>query len=218
MSKTKGKPNKFLVSLAALICLLAAFGHALAASGSIKVTVEEAQKGLAVNIVQVADKNAVLTESFAGAGIYKDQLTAEMHKKASAEALLAYAEKNGIEYFSLETNEQGIVLFSGLEEGIYLLWEDSKGLDFPPFLVSIPTVIKDLVIYDVEAEPKAEEPTPPPTSTPAPTPPGPPPSPSIPQTGTDMLPIWLLMGFGAAAVAAGLILLLPRKRKEQNNA
>ena len=115
-----------------------------------------------------------------------------------------------------------MVRFSPLEEGIYLVWEDSEGLSFPPFLVSIPTVVEDLVIYDVEAEPKAEEPEPTPTPTPTPgvspgPTPTPTPTPNIPQTGANMVPIWLLFGFGGAVILAGLVMLFTGNKKEVDN-
>lgn len=58
------------------------------------------------------------------------------------------------------------------------------------------------------------EPTPGPDepgASPSPGPGGVPEKPSIPQTGVDMLPIYLLFGFGCAFAAAGLLLILRGK-------
>lgn len=222
MSRKTTKLNKLRRVLVLGLCLLCISTAVYAVSGSLKVTVEEARSGLAVNLIHVADRDGVLNDSFSGVGLRREQLTAEIYRKSSAEKLWAYAIAQGLQPLSLETDEQGVVRFSPLEEGIYLVWEDSEGLNFPPFLVSIPTVVGDLVIYDVEAEPKAEEPEPTPTPTPGvspgPTPtPTPTPTPNIPQTGANMVPIWLLFGFGGAVTLAGLVMLFTGNKKEVDN-
>lgn len=219
MRKLRKKLNKpgFLGLLS--LCLLSLSFGVYAAAGSITVKVEEARAGLEVHICTVAKSDGSLLEDFAPLGLKKEQLTTESERRSSALALYEYASEHKLPSTLLKTDEQGLVRFEAPEEAIYLVWETSEGLEFSPFLVSVPTVVGDSVIYDITAEPKADEPEPPPTPTPTPgVTPGPTPPPDLPQTGTDMLPIWLLAGFGSLALIAGIVLLLPRKRKERKDA
>ena len=219
MRKLRKKLNK--LGFLGLLCLcLVSFSLNVYAIGSITVKVEEARADLEINICPVAEVDGKLIGSFASLGLSQEQMIKESLRRSSAQTLYEYVTKNGLPSTVIKTDDQGVARFPGAAEAIYLIWEDSDGLEFSPFLVSVPTIVGESVTFDVTAEPKADDPevTPTPPPTPTPTPPGPTPPPDLPQTGTDMLPIWLLIGFGAVVLLVGVVLLLPAKRKEQKNA
>ena len=218
MRKLRKKLNK--LGFLAFLCLcLVSFSLNVYAIGSITVKVEEARADLEINICPVAEVDGKLIGDFAALGLSQEQMIKESLRRSSAQTLYEYVTKNGLPSTVIKTDEQGLARYPGAAEAIYLIWEDSDDLEFSPFLVSVPTIVGESVTFDIAAEPKADDPevtpTPPPTPTPTPGPTSPP---NLPQTGTDMLPIWLLIGFGAVILLAGVALLLPAKRKEQENA
>ena len=81
--------------------------------------------------------------------------------------------------------------------------------EFAPFLVQIPMTIGEKKVYDIQAEPKVDNP--PESSTPSqPVDP----EPEIPQTGAILWPKYLLLGLGAVLILAGIIEALRGREKE----
>lgn len=133
--------------------------------------------------------------------------TASDHKEA-AEYLEAAVEKHNLSSKTGQSDTKGIIRFTGLEQGVYLLVQ-SDHADYgqiETFLIAIPyTSDGNSWTYDVVTETKGELIEPIPTPTPVPTP-TPEPSPS---TGVRNSPAPYL---AAAAVCGGLLVILLLKR------
>lgn len=108
-------------------------------------------------------------------------------------------------------DQEGKVLFDGLEQGLYLLvqYKAAEGYcEANPFLVSVPRLESGEYQYDVNASPKVElipapaEPTTPPTE----------PDPSLPQTGQLNWPIPVLVVGGLFLFVMGWFLCFGRKK------
>lgn len=211
------RKNRILCLLLGLLCLFS-FTAAAAETGSLRIV------GIdnAVCLYHVATADAVLTEAFALAPV--EELTEQQNAVENAKILYAYALENAIAGQEAAPDEEGEVLYTPLEEGLYLVCSLEEEMEFSPFLVSIPTIINDQVIYHVEAKPKEDEPTEPsdpsdptePTEPSDPTEPTEPtePDPDIPQTGTSVIPKYLLMTLGTITVIAGFIDLIRGREQE----
>lgn len=123
---------------------------------------------------------------------------------SAAQKAAGIVSSSGIKGTSATSDAQGSISYGSLPYGVYLVVQtDSKGdatnyEDFRPFLISVPQVTNDGVIYDVVANPKTA-PTPPPPPPPAPR--------KSPRTG-DMNDPDLqlaLMGVGGAMIMAALV-------------
>lgn len=177
-----------------------------------------------------ADYSFELTEDFAPSGEALDTLDGELARRLSS-----YALANGLhEVGSLEVVDSGIVRFSDLDLGLYLLVQ-TKAADgyrsVSPFLVSLPLEEDGTLVYDVDASPKMEtlthtpeEPGEPeePTTPEEPEEPANPEEPStpekpgtwspIPSTGDVFNPL-LVGGIVFVAVACIVVALILRRRK-----
>lgn len=205
------RKNKLAVLLAALMCLiLCAFPAPAAQSGSLRVTVAD-EPGLEVLLYRVADENGILTEAFSGAEMAPETLLDTLEAKKNAQTLYSFARDKEISAETAVIGENGAAVFAGLELGCYLVACAGETPSFDPFLAFIPTVINGETVYDVEAEPKAEEPDP--TTEPPETQEPTEPAPSIPQTGNSVIPEYVLLGLGCLLALIGMAELL-RGRKE----
>lgn len=199
--------------LVGLLCLLLLPTAAAAAeTGSIRVVdIDEP-----VSLQFVATPDAALTEAFAGAPI--EDLTDGTAAVRNARLLQEYAAENRIPGREAAPDESAAVFYDGLEEGLYLIYSLAEEAEFNPFLVKIPTVINDEIIYDVEAAPKEDEPeeTTEPSEPPESTEPTGPtePEPDIPQTGTSVWPRYILLALGTVAVLWGLSDLVLGREKQ----
>ena len=74
-----------------------------------------------------------------------------------------YAVRQSIQGNALKTDENGIAMIGGLEQGLYLIaqtkvWTDEKQGSYQasPYLISIPEEIDGSYIWDVVTKPKSE--------------------------------------------------------------
>lgn len=196
--------NRIAALLSVILCLYLCIGTASAAeTGSICV------KGIrgTVSLHHVADADFRLTEDFQGAAV----VTLEDYSVAAENAriLSDFVAENELAGWELSAEATGEVLFEPLEEGMYLVCSLSPQMEFMPFLVRIPMKIYGNTVYHVLAEPK-KDPTPD-----TPTPPSPPvePEPEIPQTGTSVLPKYLLLALGSCFIVFGVSDLFRGRRR-----
>ena len=112
-----------------------------------------------IPIQYVENGNWVWQSSFEDCGISLKDSSAEARNK-QAKQLLEYARKKGISGNQQLTDSMGHALFSGLNEGMYLITQigsvknGNDTFESAPFLVSIPSDIDGYLIYDVKVEPK----------------------------------------------------------------
>jgi hypothetical protein len=185
--------NKWLILLAVLL-LLAAVPTAWAAEiGSIQVRGIEGT----VLLYPVASQDGTLKDDFAGVS---SDILDETNPVSKAKALWAYAQAEKLPGQACQTDSEGNALFSLLEQGLYLIGSTAAVPEFDPFLVQVPTVINGKQVFHIKAEPKQEDPKPSTPTEPAPTPP----SQNIPQTGTSVIPKYLLMSSGILVTLIGL--------------
>lgn len=145
------------------------------------------------------------SEAFASMKLDFDQLEdADQHKKM-AESLVQFIKEDGSiqPVWRGRTDENGRVSCSPLEHGIYLIVQEDGFTTYgtiQPFLVGIPYMEDEILLYDVKTETKGEKPVPkqPQKDTPA-------------KTGdTSRWGILLLMT-GAAFMVVGMV---ARRKKE----
>lgn len=163
-----------------------------------------------------------------------------MHSVSTVNKLVKYA--SGMEGIEKDISQEGKVLFSDLEQGLYLLIQSKPAPGYTkvnPFLISLPEVVNDEYIFDIKAAPKVAllpevtpippTPTPnppestpnppestpnPPESTPNPSEPTPSPKePMLPQTGQLNWPIPLLTVLGIGLFIVGWLLRYGRKER-----
>lgn len=216
-----------LISL--LLCALLLTGYViqaqavdLSALGSLTVHILETntKKGIPnaqVTIYQVAYVNAdgfQLTYGFKDSGFNIDVIgdLSAYGNKTQAAILNAFVIKNAMKGTTLVTDSSGKVKFSAMPLGLYLVVETKSPADhdpIAPFLITIPQLVADEYVYEVDAAPKAGTspyvPTTPPT-TPT-TPPG-----HLPQTGQLWWPVYLMAGMGTLLILYGWM----RRRKQGN--
>jgi hypothetical protein len=206
-----GKHNIFRI-LGVLLCLLAlSMAVSAAETGSIRVA--DIDEPICLHFVATPD--GVLAEAFADAAV--ESLSESTAAVSNARILREYAVENQIRGSEGTPDDEGFVLFNGLEEGLYLVYSLAEEAEFNPFLVKIPTVINDEVIYDVEAARKEEEPpeqTTAPTEPDDPSDPTPPEEPDIPQTGISVYPKYILLFLGCAIIVLGVVDLILGKEKQ----
>lgn len=105
------------------------------------------------------------TEEFAGNGMSLDDVNAE----GLAEHLAAYAKENKLEGDTKTAGKDGAVTWDDLDLGLYLVVQEGRASSYypiAPFLVSVPMTNAEGTgwIYDITANPKAEERPNPPSS------------------------------------------------------
>ena len=192
--------NRWIAVLTVLLLLLAVPKAMAAEQGSIKVCGIEHT----VSVFSIASADGTLKDDFADAPV---DITDEKQAVSNAKTLWKYAKEHQISGWDQQADAGGNAMFAPLEEGLYLLVSTAEEEEFDPFLVKIPTVIDGKRVYHIEAEPKQEE-DPPTEPT---TPPTEPPKPNIPQTGTSVIPKYLLMGCGILVTLTGLFMMIRGK-------
>lgn len=184
--------RKVSLLTAALLCVLLVFPVSAARTGSLQIDNVHAP----VVLFPLADAQGVLTDSFSAAS---EPLTAENTGADQAKKLQKYAGEKGLSGQEMTPDASGQTRYSQLEAGYYLVCSQAQPGEFAPFILRIPMTVADRVIYDVQAQPKAERPEEPESpTTPLPL------QPVIPQTGFIQWPKYLLLTLGAVCVAAGL--------------
>lgn len=185
--------NKWLILLAVLLLLVNVPTAWAAESGSIQVRGIEG----AVLLYPVASPDGTLKDDFAGVS---SDILDETNPVSKAKALWAYAQAEKLPGQACQADGEGNALFSPLEQGLYLIGSTASVPEFDPFLVQIPTQINGKPVFHIEAKPKQEDPE---TTTPT-EPESTTPSPNIPQTGTSVIPKYLLMSSGILVTLIGL--------------
>ena len=200
------KLHKRIWLLVAGLCLLLAVPVSAKQTGSLQLNhiTED------VYLYCVSDENGVLTEAFSQAGIENIKDTAAADE--NGQILQTYVAEKHISG-TKKTPVDETVLFSNLELGCYLVCSGvSEDEEFAPFLVWIPTVVSGEAVYDVQAEPKTEDPGPTVPTDPTP------PEPDIPQTGHYLWPQYLLFGLGLCAILFGMIEIIRGRRNNHEQA
>ena len=112
-----------------------------------------------IPIQYVENGNWVWQSSFEDCGISLNDTSAEARNK-QAKQLSEYARKKGVSGTQQLTDSSGHTVFSGLNEGMYLITQigsvknGNDTFESAPFLVSIPSDIDGYLVYDVKVEPK----------------------------------------------------------------
>lgn len=194
---------KINLLLALALCLLFALPVSAAQNGSLLI------KNITAPAVvyRVADASGALSEGFAGSGL--GVLSENTADAAQAKQLQTYAKDHSLAGEEKTPDSAGQVFYSGLTEGYYLVCSTAQPGEFAPFLLRIPMTAGNKVIYDVQAEPKADAPEDPD----APLTP-PPLVPQIPQTGYIQWPKYLLLTLGVLFIAAGLLEIFKAREKQ----
>ena len=190
-----------------LLCLLLGCVTASASeSGSLRIV--DVEKTVA--LYPVATYDGSLTEVFQNAPV--EDILEESKAVENAAVLDQFVKENQISGQEQVPDENKEVYYAALETGVYLVRSMQSEPEFTPFLVCIPTRINKELIYDVKAEPKAQEPTEPtePTTPTEPTEP----EPEIPQTGTSILPQYILLGIGIVALVLGFTEMIRGREKQ----
>ena len=185
--------NKWLILLAVVLFMAAVPAARAAETGSIQVQGIEGP----IALYGVASPEGTVHADFAEvyAGVPDDEPAASL-----AKILWAYAQAEKLPDQACQVDAEGNALFSPLEQGLYLIGSIAAVPEFDPFLVQVPTVINGKQVFHIVAEPKQEDPKPTTPTAPAP----PPPSQNIPQTGTSVIPKYLLMCSGILVTLIGL--------------
>lgn len=206
----------------ALAFMLTLFNAALAESGSVSIRIHDGDTNASGAILEIyrigeaktenANRAFEINASFSGSG----ETLSSLSDKALPAKLAEYARANGIPALEeVETDENGLAKFEGLEEGAYLICQagfsqESGFTQIEPFIVTVPLSVDGQWSYQVKAEPKIE---PIPTVSPTPKPTEPPQEPNLPQTGPMRGPILALGMGGAALFALGWALCLAKRKK-----
>lgn len=112
-----------------------------------------------LKLVKIADFNGMTYEvidSFKSQIILQNSMTSSDYNSL-AKRLVNYIDKNGISYDQVSTtNQEGIVEFEGLDDGMYLIYEYNNQLDYymDPFIISIPLLSDNYQTHSIICEPK----------------------------------------------------------------
>lgn len=157
----------------------------------------------------------VLTGDFTDSGISLD----DPESSETAAYLGEYAASNDLDGTRMDVANEGTVVFSGLELGLYLIVQDEAAVGYEtaePFLVSVPMYENGVYIYEVDATPKMSIRKGPEPNTPTepgtPTTPATPTEPTLPQTGQLNWPIPVLAVLGLCLSLVGWALRFGKKR------
>ncbi len=140
--------------------------------GSVRVTVQDESGDLVDGgtlelycVALLAEKDGaqirVLTDAFSDWNGSVDELLSD---HTSAESLAAFAQTNGTPCDASAEVANGIVTFTELSPGVYLILQKTaaEGYDaMLPFLTFLPQLSDDKIIYNVDAQPKPVEELPP---------------------------------------------------------
>ncbi len=112
-----------------------------------------------LKLVKIADFNGMTYEvidSFKSQIILQNSMTSSDYNSL-AKRLVNYIDKNGISYDQVSTtNQEGIVEFEGLDDGMYLIYEYNNQLDYymDPFIISVPLLSDNYQTHSIICEPK----------------------------------------------------------------
>ena len=141
-------------------------------TGSIRITLRDQKYpedtiGGTLELFRVADAvtvdsalSFVLTADFAGSGVS----LADVNASGLPQQLAAYAQNNSLTGTSVQADKNGVIAFTGLSTGLYLVTQ-SQAVEgyYPvaPFLVSMPMYSAEQGgwIYTIEAGPKVQRPS-----------------------------------------------------------
>lgn len=201
----------------------------LTRKGTISITMRCGQNAVAGGTLTVYRVGAVsgtagsyafeLTGKFENCGI---SIT-DIQSSELAGKLADYVAENGVVGLTKELDEQGMLTFTNLKPGLYLLIQNRAASGFEkvsPFLVTVPITENGTYIYDVDASPKTEvkqveEETETPSAKPSQSTTGTGGSGSLPQTGQLNWPIPLLAVSGLFFFLLGWILALARGKSAE---
>ena len=214
-----------LVTAVLLLCTVGAAASAqetvdLSKKGSISVTMQEGKTTVSggtltlyrVGTIQTDNSGYQLTSDFTGSNISLTKPSADTAKK-----LAQYASGKKLSGTTKDIDKKGIVTFSDLQTGLYLLVQNKAADGYyavDPFLVSVPMLEKGKYIYDVDASPKVElKPTPskpnsstPSTNTPSTSTKTPSKTSTLPKTGQLDWPVPVLVVTGLCLFSVGWML------------
>lgn len=196
-----GKIHKWMLPMALVICLLLSVTVFAQQTGSLLLK----NISHSVTLYQIADADNNLEDAFANAQINVAESTQAV---TNARRLQKFAVDNGIAGDTKAPDAAKQVMFDSLEKGCYLVCSQAQPEDFVPFLIWIPTALGEETIYDIQAEPKTEDPTDPDQPDQPVTP-----EPNIPQTGIIQWPKYVLLSLGAAAIFVGAAEMIRGGRK-----
>lgn len=221
----------WILPLLLLVTLLVSTQVAAAESGSITVKLNSGEHasvaGVEVTLWRVGESvvgSYVLLSDYVGSGVKINNLNTAQEQAAAASDLTTFIEKNRLLGIKCVTNSRGEALFSNLSVGLYLLRVTSTVGECiaKPFLVPMPLEKPDGSgwNYEVIAEPKipiitGKDSVPPPL-TPPPSEkekPLPLPDKKLPQTGQNVIVIWLCSALGFVFVLIGIIGLYRDRKK-----
>lgn len=149
------------------------------------------------------------TDAFAGCEVPVD----DPSTSRIANALADIVKKKSLKGTTKTISSKGVVAFSDLEIGLYLLVQNKAPSGYnkvAPFLVSVPGRDGDSYIYDVDASPKVELEPKPTTEPPETTKPGG----NLPQTGMNQWPVPVLTVCGLFCLTLGWYLNASGKKKD----
>lgn len=164
---------------AAVFLLLSCISALAAQTGSVRVTVtnqdDEPVPGMTITLYTVAEGSTLHHDfNYNRTGLTFSNLRANPHSPQYAAILAQCANDYGVTGSVKATDDDGMVRYSHVAEGIYLVVGQMGSVIFDPFLVPVPTTINGVDDWSIEAEPKVEYtppgPGPQPTPTPTPTP------------------------------------------------
>lgn len=172
--------------------------------GSVTVTVYDSESKKPVSggrltlyyvaCIEVDDSDYLFeyTDGFSRCDIALDDIQTE----ALAETMAAYVRNQKLKGTNVEVDSKGQATFTDLEQGLYLITQDSAAQNYTSlnaFLITIPLEKNGKLVYDVDAFPKAGMVT----KTEAPTP-NKPTGNKLPQTGQLQwpIPVMAILGMG----------------------
>lgn len=220
--ETSGRLRHILLGI---LCLVLTLGFAPArvalaqdATLTLKMEYQSGEKTLAIDGVKAtAYRVATLDDAinryellpeFESLGVDFNLGLSVDEMESAAEKAASIVRAGGVEGTSATSGSDGIASFGALPYGVYVVVQTgatggAEGYeDFQPFLISVPQLTEDDIVFDVVALPKF-------TPKDAPVPPPPPPTPKVtPRTGDpfDPLPLMVLAACGAALLASGVLL------------
>ncbi len=186
--------------------------------------------GIGLSVAKVADVTCeygnvtyTLTEDYAEANVSFEGISAS-ESNAIAKKLAQIQDNKGYSGEKKVTGADGVVSFSGLEHGMYLVRQvSSTGMakdytTYEPFLVMVPEVGENSWVYEVNVYPKTtvkkvEKPTPPPEKPKNPKTPKNPPKKVKTGDGTEVMQ-WAMPLIGASIMIVAVMAM--RRRGKEN--
>lgn len=197
------KRNKLLLFL---VCLLSVFGFAVSVCAQGQGSIHLIGIEQPAQIYLVANRDGILLPPYDTTSV--EDILSEKGAADKANTLWACAVEKGTPLTEQIPGDEHTVMFETLDEGVYLIGSPSG--EFVPFVVPVPMKLDEEILWDIQATPKpGDDPEPEDPTEPS----DPAPDPNIPQTGTSVIPIYLLMVFGTVLTLLGLYELL-RGRKD----